>query len=130
MNGLEIAAVITAIGGFLGVVGSLIINARKIEDLQKKLDDAKDRESLNRRDLVLIGEQLALTRSDAAKLALLINQLFNQYKMVAGRAPDVDLEMIAHMREVYYITGELPKMTAEAIAQMQHSDDRSSEVHS
>lgn len=137
MNGLEVAAIITAIGGFVAVVGGLFVNARKIEEvkerdraemddlkaeiekLKRDGEDSRRREEFDKRDIILIGEQLAGTRADASKLALLINQLFNQYKAATGQAPDVDVEMIAHMREIYYITGRLPAIDVEAVKKIQ-----------
>lgn len=149
MSGAEIAAFITALIGALGVSVAGIITAvaalrnsnysaarlkdletenavRKAENerLQHEALEARKREEFFRRDIVLIGEQLVGTRADAAKLALLMDQLFRYYKEAVGKDPPIDIQMLEHMRELYYITGELPKMPAETIAQIQRSDDR------
>lgn len=110
MDLIGIAAIITAIG-------TLLFNATKLADMNKRLEEYKRRENLNRTDLITLGEQLQTTRSDAAKMALLIDQLFRQYQTAIGKPPDVDLKMIQHMRELYYVTGPLGPIDVQAIKQ-------------
>ncbi len=144
MSGAEIGAFVTALIGALGVSVAGILtaiaalrnanySAAKIRDLetqiadlgkenesrQSEIEEAHKREEFSRRDIVLIGEQLAGTRSDAAKLALLMDQLFRYYKEAVGKDPPIDIRMLEHMREIYYITGPLGPLDVEALKKFQ-----------
>ena len=123
MNGLEIAAIITAIGGAIAAIGSLVSNTRKIEELQQKLDHeldyAEKRSARNRRDLILLGENLRTARSDAAKLAIIVDESIRYYKAATGKDLPIDPLLIKHMREIYYATGELGPIDLEAVKAQQ-----------
>ena len=122
MTGAELSALITAVGvsvaGILTAIAALV-NARnsaaKVEELRGKLDNELKRREIDRRDIILIGDSLADARSDTAAMALLINQLFNQYREATGKAPDVNIEMLKHMRTIGYITGKLGPLDVEAV---------------
>lgn len=97
---------LAAIFGAIAVIGAAWIKAR-FDKVQGELTDYKLHEKQNRTDLILLGENMSAVRSDNAKLALLVNQLFNQYETALGRKPDIDIEMIKHMQTIQYITGPL-----------------------
>lgn len=125
MSGQEIALVIGATAAFVTALGGVLINAHRLDELTKQLEsERKQRESLEREltetrrsaqqqadiartNIVLLGESMGSVRSDNAKMALLINQLFNQFQQATGRKPDVDINMIKHLRTLEYITGPL-----------------------
>ena len=115
MNGLELAAVITAFGGFIGVVGALFANAKRIDSLADQLKEERHRAEKTRGDLILMGESLSLNRQDNAKLALLVNQLFNQFRDATGREPTIDMDMLHQMMTISYITGPLGPLDVEAV---------------
>ena len=114
MNFTELALLL----GAVAAVGGVISNARRIDDLQKQLDaarrevsdarrSARSRDDIARANIILLGESMSNVRSDNAKMALLINQLFKQYEAATGHKPDVDIGMIKHLRTLEYITGPL-----------------------
>ena len=114
MNFTELALLI----GAVAAVGGVISNARRIDELQKQLDaarrdlteakrSAQSQNDIARTNIILLGESMGSVRSDNAKMALLINQLFNQFQQATGRKPDVDINMIKHLRTLEYITGPL-----------------------
>jgi hypothetical protein len=114
MDLIGLAAIITAIGSWIFNATRMAAMARSQDEAKRKQDEADRRETLNRKDIILIGEQLAITRIDAAKMALLIDQLYRQYETAIGQPPAVDLDMIRHMRELYYITGPLGPIDTNA----------------
>jgi gas vesicle protein len=136
MDSTQIALLITAIcggiGGLITAIAALLkirtesafgaherdelkqqIDAgnREREQLKQELAEVKRasqvRDDLARTNIILLGESMGGLRNDNAKLALLVNQLFNQFQTATGRRPDVDLEMLKHMRTIEYITGPL-----------------------
>ncbi len=140
----EVSGLVTAIGlalaGVISAIAALISarnSAAKVEDLEKRAaaleaalaaektqraaeQHAEDmRREVDRRDIVLIGENLGDARADVAAMALLINQLFDQYKTATGKAPDVNIEMLKHMRTISYITGKLGPLDVEAVRRAQ-----------
>lgn len=135
MSGIEIAAIITAIGGFITAVGALAIGVvrlfddakdtkEKIAALQKEIDGYKNQvddfdkyKIRTRTELNLIGSSLGDARYDTAAMALLINQLFDQYKSAIGKPPEVNIEMLKHMRTIGYVTGPLGPLDVEAFKQ-------------
>ena len=129
MTSGDLSALVTAFGASIGAVIAAIaalINARhsaqrideaqrKIEKLESALEDANSDKALMRSDIQIIGLQLSNTRSDAAKMALLIDQVLRYYKQATGSDLPIDIEMIERMREIYYITGELPRIDREMV---------------
>lgn len=114
MSGTELALVIGALAALFGVA----FNARRIDELTKQLEIAKRdaiearrsaqaQNDIARTNIILLGESMGSVRSDNAKMALLINQLFNQFETATGHKPDVDIQMLKHMRTIEYITGPL-----------------------
>jgi hypothetical protein len=70
----------------------------------------KEREQHDRRlrsELVILGQNLAALRADNASLAMLVNQLFNQYEAATGKKPDVDFDMLRNLQTLQYVTGKL-----------------------
>jgi len=112
---------LTELALFLGAVATVfgvISNARRIDELQKQLDaarrdliearrSAQSQNDIARTNIILLGESMGNVRNDNAKMALLINQLFNQFEEATGRKPDVNIDMLRHMRTIEYITGPL-----------------------
>lgn len=94
-----------------------------MDRIQKDLDAYKAREAQNRTDLIFLGESQANLRSDNSKLVLLINQLFNEFKTVTGEEPTVDLTMVRHMIDLYYVTGQLPKLDQQQIAMIRRASE-------
>lgn len=133
MTTTEIALLITAIAGGLGglitALAALLktrsesaLNGHERDELKKRVAELegqhqKDRVDIerNRTDLIMIGEAWSDTKYDTATMALLINQLFNQYKAATGQAPEVDIEMLRHMRTIGYITGPLGPLDTESV---------------
>jgi len=114
MNFTELALLI----GAIAAVGGVISNARRIDELQKALAEerrqrqeekriAQQQNDLARTNIILLGESMGSVRSDNAKMALLINQLFNQFETATGHKPDIDINMIKHLRTLEYVTGPL-----------------------
>lgn len=100
MDFIGLAALITALS-------SLYFTWRKrIEDETLRKDREAYRDRI-RTELVLIGQNLAGTRADCASLAMLVNQMFNQFEEATGRKPDIDIEMLKHLQTISYITGKL-----------------------
>lgn len=125
MTTAEIVAIIGSlmliVSTLTGAVVSIVklfsetkINKEKIAELQKAIDEYKRQQERNRTDVILIGEALADARHDTAAMALLINQLFDQFKDAVGKAPDVNIEMLRQMRTIGYITGPLGPLDVTA----------------
>ncbi len=108
--------IITTVTGSLISLLNVRANRERIDRLQTALDEAEHRSSDNRRDIILIGESLAAARSDNAKLALLINQLFRQFEQATGERPAVDLEMLKNMQTLSYITGPLGPLDVSLVS--------------
>ena len=107
MNGVELAALITAISGAVCGIGALVVNVRSRRAVEA---DKREREEHDRRlrsELVILGEGMAGLRLDNAKLALLVNQLFNQYAAATGKKPEIDFDLLKTLQSVSYITGPL-----------------------
>lgn len=136
MNSADAALLVTALGGSIAAIITAIaayINARnnaaKVDELEREINEVKDQRDdfekqlvnekhmreFTRRDIVLIGEQLQAARSDVAAMALLINQLFNQYQEATGKKPDVDVDMLRQMNTIQYITGKLGPLDVDAV---------------
>jgi hypothetical protein len=129
MNSADVALLITAIGGSCAAIITAIAalrnsnsNAAKAETSEERIkkleDDLADelkRRETDRRNIIVIGEELSNTRYDASALAMLVNQLFNQFKAATGTAPEVDIEMLRHLRTIGYITGQLGPLDVEAV---------------
>lgn len=125
MSGSEIALILGATAALITALGGVVINAHRLDEITKQLAEAqrvqeKLRQELTeakrsaqaqndiaRTNIVLLGESMGNVRSDNAKMALLINQLFNQFEQATGHKPDVDISMIKHLRTLEYITGPL-----------------------
>ena len=97
----------------------------KIEALQNEvvrykatIADFEDYKERTRTEIVMIGQALSDARYDTAAMALLINQLFDQYKTATGTAPEVNIEMLRHMRTIGYVTGPLGPLDIDAIKRM------------
>lgn len=93
-------------------IASLEAKASKYDALVDEFEDYRTR---TRKEIVLMGEALALNRGDNAKLALLVNQLFNQYKDATGEQPKIDFDMLHQMTTISYITGPLGMIDAQAV---------------
>jgi len=104
--------------GAVAAVGGVVSNARRIDELGKQLAEARreliearrsaqQQNDIARTNIILLGESMGSVRSDNAKMSLLINQLFNQFQEATGRKPDIDIEMIKHLRTLEYVTGPL-----------------------
>jgi hypothetical protein len=116
MNGLEIAAIITAIGGFIGIVGALAINAKRIDDLKKQVDESRDREGLNRRDIIILGKNFAMARTDNDILAAAFNVIWLEFYEVTGKRPKANLEMLKRLTTLQQnATGRLSSLSNEMI---------------
>lgn len=72
-----------------------------------------------RTELNLMGSALSDARYDTAAMALLINQLFDQYKSATGKAPEVNIEMLKHMRTISYVTGPLGPLDVDMVKRAQ-----------
>jgi len=124
MTGSEIALIIGASAALVTAIGGVIFNARRIDDLVKQLEKAKHeaiesrrsarhQADLNRSNIIILGESMSDVKADNAKMALLINQLFNQFEQATGSKPEVNIEMIKHLRTIDYITGPLGPFDVE-----------------
>jgi hypothetical protein len=120
MNGLEIAAIITAIGGFVGVVGALAVNARRIDVLQQQIDAASEKENVNRRDIIILGENFAAARADTEILAEAFNQIWLEFYTVTGQRPAANMGMLKRLTTLQQsATGRLGPLDVEAIKNYQ-----------
>jgi hypothetical protein len=137
MASADIALLVTAIGGATAAIITAIAALRNsnynaarvaeaaaaIDALERKLEQAAveaERQAIaNRNSIIYIGEDLSRNRADNAKLALLVNQLFNQFKEATGKSPDIDLEMLRHLQTLSYITGPLGPLDTEAVRRVQ-----------
>lgn len=111
---LVIVGTIGAIAGLITALGGVIINAHRLDELQKQVDDERkqridlqDKQETARRDIIQIGEQLHFARLDNACIAEAFNQLFVEFRDVTGHRPAVNLERLKHMQTIQYITGPL-----------------------
>ncbi len=107
MTGTEIALIIGSLAAFATAIGGILLNANRMEKLREENKNNRLANAHNRESIIRIGEQLALTRADNAQLALLVNQLFNQYKVATGQDPPIDWDMFDKMMSLKYITGPL-----------------------
>lgn len=97
-------------------------NREKIESMQNEIvrqkaliADFEEYKERTRTEIVLIGQALSDARHDTAAMALLINQLFNQYKTATGTAPEVNIEMLRQMRTIGYVTGPLGPLNIDGV---------------
>jgi hypothetical protein len=97
-------------------IDSLQVEIAKYKAITVEFEDYKKR---TRTEIVLIGQALSDARYDTAAMALLINQLFDQYKTTTGTAPEVNIEMLRHMRTIGYVTGPLGPLDVEAVKRSQ-----------
>lgn len=112
MSGLEIAAVITAIGSIVG----LFINARKLDETLTRISESERREDLNRRDIVLLGEQYSMTRTDNEIIAAAFNQLWLEIYQMTGQRPKANLDMLNRLTTIRQSqTGRLGPLDEEAL---------------
>ncbi len=95
-----IAALITSIG-------TQFVLWRKRGEDEKAKQDRVEHDRRLRTEIVLLGQNIAALRADNASLAMLVNQLFNQYEQATGKKPDIDFEMLRHLQMFQYITGKL-----------------------
>ncbi len=107
----------------VGAVLVALINSR-LNRLQAELNEYRARENRIRTDLSLMGQGMSELRSDNSKLVLLVNQLFEQFKEATGQEPKVDLGMVKHMIDLYYVTGQLPKLDPHWIAEVKKAIER------
>lgn len=113
MSVTELVLLITTVTSAIVAIINTRTNATAIDELKDELEDAHKQQKNARRDIILIGEQLAVTRQDSAALVILVNQLFNQYEQATGKKPDVNWEMFDQMRTIQYITGPLGPLNVE-----------------
>ena len=100
MDLIGIAALITALS-------SLYVSWRKRREDDQARKDRDEHDRRLRTELVILGKHIAGLRADNASLAMLVNQLFNQYEQATGSKPDVDFEMLKNLQTLTYITGKL-----------------------
>lgn len=110
----ELALLITTLSGALVALYGVRVNATKLAELQKQLEEAnrqiidgQDKQGEARRDIIIIGEQLHFARLDNSVIAEAFNQLFAEFREVTGHKPAVNLERLKHMQTIQYITGPL-----------------------
>lgn len=113
--------IISTITGSIVAILNTRINASKIDESKRQIEKltadleytrkaAQTQNEIARENIILLGESMSNVRSDNAKLALLVNQLFNQYEAAIGHKPDVDFGLLRDMRTLEYITGPLPHL--------------------
>lgn len=107
MDLIGLAALITALS-------SLFITFRKRRDDDQYRREREEHDRRLRTELIILGQNLAALRGDNASLALLVNQLFNQYEQATGRKPDVNFEMLKNLRTLQYVTGKLGPLDLSA----------------
>jgi hypothetical protein len=97
VNGLELAAVITAVGGFIGVVASLVVNARRLVDLQEQINAERQRAEATRGDIVRLGENYQRARIDNEILAATFNDLWLEIYEITGQRPRAKLDRLREL---------------------------------
>jgi hypothetical protein len=107
MSVAELALLITTLSGAIVALLGVRANTGKLSELQDKLKDASHDADNNRKDIILIGEQLSGTRQDISKLVLLVNQLYIDYMNETGKKPNIDWEMFDQFLMVKHITTPL-----------------------
>lgn len=107
MTVAELALLITTLSGAIVALLGVRANTAKLSELQEKLKDAKADEQNNRKDIILIGEQLSGTRQDISKLVLLVNQLYIDYQNETGKKPNINWEMFDQFLMVKHVTTPL-----------------------
>ena len=107
MTVAELALLITTLSGALVALLGVRANAAKLSELQDKLKESSHDSENNRRDIILIGEQLSGTRQDIGKLVLLVNQLYIDYMRETGKKPEVNWEIFDQFLMVKHVTTPL-----------------------
>ena len=100
MDFIGLAALITALS-------SLYFSWRKRSDDEAAKKDREEHDRRLRTELTILGQHIAGLRADNAAMAMLINQLFNQYQEATGRKPDIDFDMLKNLQTLSYVTGKL-----------------------
>lgn len=111
--------IISTITGSIVAVLNTRINAVKIDESKRQIEKltadleytrkaAQTQNEIARENIILLGESMSNVRSDNAKLALVFNQLYNDFERVTGSKPPIDLQLLRDMRTLEYITGPLP----------------------
>jgi hypothetical protein len=112
---------ITTITGSIVAILNTRTNAAAIAEAKEEIDKLTGalvaaqhslqlQTTLARQNIILLGESTSSLRSDNAKLALVFNQLYNDFERVTGTKPPVDFQLLKEMRNLDYITGPLPHL--------------------
>jgi hypothetical protein len=107
MSVAELALLITTLSGAVVALLGVRSNAAKLTELQDKLKDAEHDATNNRKDIILIGEQLSGTRQDISKLVLLVNQIYIDYMNETGQKPKINWEIFDQFMMVKHVTTPL-----------------------
>jgi hypothetical protein len=76
-------------------------------ELKKQIEELRQNRITDRRDIIVIGEQLSGTRLDVSKLVVLVNKLYTDYQKDTGHKPDIDWETFDRFITVQHITTPL-----------------------
>lgn len=102
------------LAALIAALSSVLYTWRRGREDDRFKKDREDHDRRLRTELIILGQSIADLRNDSASLALLVNQLFNQFQDATGRKPDIDFEMLHNLRTLQYKTGKLGPLDLSA----------------